>query len=222
MAPSHPYLRPVGLSIAGSVSPLDIQSSDTVSPLSEFRAPKDSPYITSVSLNPGQASITPARSHQSNLYSKPVSRNIFSSISRIPKLVAKCTNRRSISTPSTHDAPIPASASGPSPAQSYPMPNIQDHRGSVDGSLTPQPLNGPVPPNGPFASSLFKCTYSGCTAPPFQTQYLLKSHTYVHLSNRPHFCPVAECPRGLGGTGFKRKSEMIRHSLVHQSPRDIW
>ena len=128
----------------------------------------------------------------------------------------------SMSTPSTHEAPTPASASGPSPAQSYPTPNIQDHRGSVEGSSTPQLLNGPLPPNGPFTSSTFKCTYSGCTAPPFQTQYLLNSHANVHSSNRPHFCPVADCPRGPGGKGFKRKNEMIRHGLVHQSPGYIW
>lgn len=128
----------------------------------------------------------------------------------------------SVSTPSTYEASAPASVAGPSPAQSYPTPNVQDHRGSVEGSSTPQLLNGPLPPNGPFTSSTFKCTYSGCTAPPFQTQYLLNSHANVHSSNRPHFCPVAECPRGPGGKGFKRKNEMIRHGLVHQSPGYIW
>jgi hypothetical protein len=128
----------------------------------------------------------------------------------------------SMSTPSTYEASTPASIPGPSPAQSYPTPNVQDHRGSVDGSSTPQLLNGPLPPNGPFTSSTFKCTYSGCTAAPFQTQYLLNSHANVHSSNRPHFCPVPECPRGPGGKGFKRKNEMIRHGLVHQSPGYIW
>jgi hypothetical protein len=128
----------------------------------------------------------------------------------------------SMSTPSTHEASTPASIPGPSPAQSYPTPNVQDHRGSVEGSSTPQLLNGPLPPNGPFTSSTFKCTYSGCTAAPFQTQYLLNSHANVHSSNRPHFCPVADCPRGPGGKGFKRKNEMIRHGLVHQSPGYIW
>jgi hypothetical protein len=128
----------------------------------------------------------------------------------------------SMSTPSTYEASTPASIPGPSPAQSYPTPNVQDHRGSVDGSSTPQLLNGPLPPNGPFTSSTFKCTYSGCTAAPFQTQYLLNSHANVHSSNRPHFCSVADCPRGPGGKGFKRKNEMIRHGLVHQSPGYIW
>lgn len=128
----------------------------------------------------------------------------------------------STGTPSTYEGSTSASTSGPASVQSYPTPNVQDHRGSVEGSSTPQLLNGPLQANGPFTSSTFKCTYAGCTAAPFQTQYLLNSHANVHSSNRPHFCPVAECPRGPGGKGFKRKNEMIRHGLVHQSPGYIW
>ncbi|KAG9247832.1 hypothetical protein BJ878DRAFT_129113 [Calycina marina] len=63
-----------------------------------------------------------------------------------------------------------------------------------------------------------KCTFHGCTAAPFQTLYLLNSHTNVHSSNRPHYCRVQGCPRSEGGKGFKRKNEMIRHGLVHDSP----
>lgn len=44
------------------------------------------------------------------------------------------------------------------------------------------------------------------------------SHANVHSQDRPHFCPVEGCPRGLGGKGFKRKNEMMRHGLVHNSP----
>lgn len=44
------------------------------------------------------------------------------------------------------------------------------------------------------------------------------SHANVHSQTRPHFCPVRGCPRSEGGKGFKRKNEMIRHGLVHQSP----
>lgn len=62
------------------------------------------------------------------------------------------------------------------------------------------------------------CTFSGCTAAPFQTQYLLNSHANVHSSARPHYCPVIGCSRSEGGKGFKRKNEMIRHGLVHESP----
>ncbi|KAI1423807.1 hypothetical protein F5Y12DRAFT_755424 [Xylaria sp. FL1777] len=64
----------------------------------------------------------------------------------------------------------------------------------------------------------FICTFQGCTAQPFQTQYLLNSHANVHSSARPHYCPVKGCPRSEGGKGFKRKNEMIRHGLVHDSP----
>ena len=44
------------------------------------------------------------------------------------------------------------------------------------------------------------------------------SHANVHSQNRPHYCPVKTCSRSEGGKGFKRKNEMIRHGLVHQSP----
>ena len=64
--------------------------------------------------------------------------------------------------------------------------------------------------SAPFASGSYKCTYQGCTAAPFQTQYLLNSHMNVHSNTRTHFCPVKSCPRGPGGQGFKRKNEMIR------------
>ncbi|KAI8958987.1 hypothetical protein F5Y11DRAFT_19614 [Daldinia sp. FL1419] len=68
------------------------------------------------------------------------------------------------------------------------------------------------------AVGAFICTVQGCTAPPFQTQYLLNSHANVHSSARPHYCSVKGCPRSEGGKGFKRKNEMIRHGLVHDSP----
>lgn len=69
------------------------------------------------------------------------------------------------------------------------------------------------PPMGAFV-----CKFHGCTAPAFSTQYLLNSHANVHSSARPHYCPVKGCPRSEGGKGFKRKNEMIRHGLVHDSP----
>jgi hypothetical protein len=78
-------------------------------------------------------------------------------------------------------------------------------RMSIDGITNPQ-IGG------------FQCNYPGCTAQPFQTQYLLNSHANVHSSNRPHYCSVKGCPRSEGGKGFKRKNEMIRHGLVHDSP----
>lgn len=85
----------------------------------------------------------------------------------------------------------------------------------------PPPSTSMPPPATALSGTLpgsFGCNYPGCTAPPFQTQYLLNSHANVHSSDRPHYCPVAGCPRAEGGKGFKRKNEMIRHGLVHDSP----
>ncbi|KUJ12684.1 uncharacterized protein LY89DRAFT_687654 [Mollisia scopiformis] len=94
----------------------------------------------------------------------------------------------------------------PSTDQSGSTPAIMGiDRMSIDGITNPQ-IGG------------FQCTYPGCTAQPFQTQYLLNSHANVHSSNRPHYCSVKGCPRSEGGKGFKRKNEMIRHGLVHDSP----
>ena len=59
----------------------------------------------------------------------------------------------------------------------------------------------------------FQCTYPNCNAPPFATQYLLNSHANVHPGVHPHYCPVSRCPHSLGGKGFKRKNEMIRHGI---------
>ncbi|KAF8242712.1 hypothetical protein K440DRAFT_564559 [Wilcoxina mikolae CBS 423.85] len=90
--------------------------------------------------------------------------------------------------------------------------------------VAPSPPAPPPPPRnqraqtGPLAAGGFKCEYPDCKAQPFQTQYLLNSHANVHSSARPHYCPIKGCPRGEGGRGFKRKNEMIRHGLVHDSP----
>ncbi|KAH7063407.1 hypothetical protein B0J12DRAFT_563064 [Macrophomina phaseolina] len=95
-------------------------------------------------------------------------------------------------------------------------PRSDSHRMSIDGITHPNPAQiQHVPPHG---STGFKCDYPGCNAPPFQTQYLLNSHANVHSQARPHYCPVPGCSRGEGGKGFKRKNEMIRHGLVHDSP----
>ncbi|KAK6345814.1 hypothetical protein TWF730_010157 [Orbilia blumenaviensis] len=83
---------------------------------------------------------------------------------------------------------------------------------------TPKPGSIDSSQNSPTIAGGFRCTKDGCTATPFSTQYLLNSHANVHSEDRPHFCPVPGCSRGEGGKGFKRKNEMIRHGLVHQSP----
>lgn len=72
--------------------------------------------------------------------------------------------------------------------------------------------------SNPAEIGQYICKVEGCKAPPFQTQYLLNSHANVHSQARPHYCPVKGCPRSEGGKGFKRKNEMIRHGLVHDSP----
>lgn len=112
----------------------------------------------------------------------------FSGNHRMPGDQGSCT----ADTPSSDQ-----SSTGPS--------NAGLDRVSADGSISSQPGS-------------YVCTVSGCTAAPFQTQYLLNSHANVHSSARPHYCPVDGCPRGEGGMGFKRKNEMIRHGLVHESP----
>ncbi|KAL8694974.1 MAG: hypothetical protein Q9218_000446 [Villophora microphyllina] len=44
-----------------------------------------------------------------------------------------------------------------------------DHSAIESGRILP-----PLPGTGPLATGHFKCDFPGCTAPPFQTQYLLK------------------------------------------------
>lgn len=116
----------------------------------------------------------------------------------------------------------------------YSSPNM-----SNDGNSLSRPpndfhgSNGPESPNDSSAPSqaeqsaandgtsetgTYKCTFEGCLARPFQTQYLLNSHANVHSVERPHYCPVPNCPRSKTGQGFKRKNEMIRHGFVHKSP----
>ena len=103
-------------------------------------------------------------------------------------------NSSATETPSTdHSASTPATST-----------SITD-RMSIDGLTHPQ-------------VGAYVCKVPGCTAPPFQTQYLLNSHANVHSSARPHYCSVKGCSRAEGGKGFKRKNEMIRHGLVHDSP----
>ncbi|KAF3045498.1 hypothetical protein E8E12_008276 [Didymella heteroderae] len=92
---------------------------------------------------------------------------------------------------------------------------------SIDGAMASRQLPPPVGSGIQVQQNItgsYKCDTPGCTAAPFQTQYLLNSHMNVHSQTRPHFCPVKGCPRSEGGKGFKRKNEMIRHGLVHQSP----
>lgn len=100
------------------------------------------------------------------------------------------------STPSDHSVSTPATST-----------SVAD-RMSIEGLAFSNPAD----------HGQYTCTFEGCKALPFQTQYLLNSHANVHSQARPHYCPVQGCPRAEGGKGFKRKNEMIRHGLVHESP----
>jgi hypothetical protein len=85
-------------------------------------------------------------------------------------------------------------------------------------STTGAAIGGYSTGGGDARDHQYRCTFPGCNSAPFQTQYLLNFHASVHATARPHYCPVANCPRGEGGKGFKRKNEMIRHGLIHDSP----
>ena len=115
---------------------------------------------------------------------------------------------------------------------SSPLPGGESMEIDRAGRILPPLVPHPGPP---IINGHFRCKHEGCTAAPFQTQYLLKyalthlflcwqqltddsSHANVHSQSRPHYCPVPTCPRSEGGKGFKRKNEMIRHGLVHESP----
>lgn len=88
-----------------------------------------------------------------------------------------------------------------------------------EGSVITQATNGSITNSRNLMEhELYTCDVEGCKAPPFQTQHLLDSHANVHSHARPFYCPVRDCPRSVGGKGFKRKNEMIRHSLIHESP----
>ena len=131
-----------------------------------------------------------------------------------------------------HPRPTPSSFIGSSPGASH-MPPKSNSRASPPVSpklrildqqqqiLTPANFttdrrsidNVTSPKTGTFI-----CKSAGCNAAPFRTQYLLNSHANVHSSVRSHYCDVKDCRRSEGGKGFKRKSELVRHGLVHESP----
>ncbi|KAM7196021.1 metallothionein expression activator [Naviculisporaceae sp. PSN 640] len=126
-------------------------------------------------------------------------------------------------------SPSQSIASATSPGFHYTQPNGHyrppeyaspktDTPGSDQQGTTPATIADRMSIDGLTNQATYVCTFAGCTASPFQTQYLLNSHMNVHSSARPHYCPVPGCPRSEGGKGFKRKNEMIRHGLVHESP----
>ena len=125
---------------------------------------------------------------------------------------------------SSHSASTPATRQSPPLSVTTP----QSHHQDTDQESTPADteFSAILPAtselldvNGQPISGThgYVCTFPGCSAAPFQTQYLLNSHTNVHSNQRPHFCPVEGCSRGPGGQGFKRKNEMIRYVVLQSS-----
>ncbi|KAI9817991.1 MAG: hypothetical protein M1832_004512 [Thelocarpon impressellum] len=111
--------------------------------------------------------------------------------------------------------PPPTSGEGYAHGSNVASSDGQDAEMDMDGSPARPPQRQQTATS---PTAVFKCDYPGCPASPFPTQYLLNSHANVHSQDRPHYCPMPGCPHAEGGKGFKRKNEMIRHGLVHQSP----
>jgi hypothetical protein len=65
----------------------------------------------------------------------------------------------------------PSSQVGDSPSTDHPTPTEQ--RGGIKVERLSL-INGHPQPNEPHNSTGYKCPHPGCTAQPFQTQYLLK------------------------------------------------
>ncbi|KAH8700644.1 hypothetical protein BGW36DRAFT_291250 [Talaromyces proteolyticus] len=154
-------------------------------------------------------SLTPSQMPTPYSHSSPTSMKDMTGVSpaphsqyayRPPGLKSEMSNMSFLS----ESTPMAAPA-GKSPINSYPTPT--ETKPTEEGSEV-----------AVAGGNVYKCQYPGCTAAAFQTQYLLNSHANVHSQDRPHYCPVPGCPRGVSGKGFKRKNEMIRHGLVHDSP----
>lgn len=119
-----------------------------------------------------------------------------------------------VSATGSNSASTPASSAprhSPSNSAVTPQYHGSDHDSPGSEMTGPEDQSDESAQRSMSVSQGYTCPWPGCTAPPFQTQYLLNSHTNVHSNTRPHFCPVKDCPRGPGGQGFKRKNEMIRY-----------
>ncbi|KEF50860.1 uncharacterized protein A1O9_13089, partial [Exophiala aquamarina CBS 119918] len=83
----------------------------------------------------------------------------------------------------------PGSCATPTPSCSTSLPTLPEEEPLGEQAL-------PCLPTGTF-----RCACDGCNAIPCPTQ-----------------CMLSRCSRGVGGQGFKRRNELIRHGLVHNSP----
>lgn len=173
------------------------------------------PIEKDISLSPNQSTQCPTSPSSTVSHLPSISATHAS-----PPISPNDTYHRNL--PSGHSMASPGGLYGYPPG-SMPRGSSYDPRTGSDGDSAHSPsastqshmsIDGIT--SGPIGS--YVCTFDGCNAHPFQTQYLLNSHANVHSSARPHYCPVKGCSRSEGGKGFKRKNEMIRHGLVHDSP----
>ncbi|KAI1167845.1 hypothetical protein F5B18DRAFT_333346 [Nemania serpens] len=158
--------------------------------------------LSRLGTTPGNHTSPAASSNEAYRNSMPSPPNTQPALSPFP--YSSINNHRSSSGPDYSGSGAKSERSSISHILTPPTDRTVD-RMSIDSMTNPQ-------------VGQFICHYQGCNAQPFQTQYLLNSHANVHSSARPHYCPVKGCPRSEGGKGFKRKNEMIRHGLVHESP----
>ncbi|EXM12348.1 hypothetical protein FOTG_19151, partial [Fusarium oxysporum f. sp. vasinfectum 25433] len=91
---------------------------------------------------------------------------------------------------------------------SIPKTSASISSSSIPGHMTIDGVTNP----------LYRCTHSGCIMGPFRRSFELTSHMKVHSSERLYHCTVQGCPRNVKGEGFKRRSEMVKHGLTHNSP----
>ncbi|KAH8691921.1 hypothetical protein BGW36DRAFT_464526 [Talaromyces proteolyticus] len=125
----------------------------------------------------------------------------------------------SVSASSSRVIPPQRQTSGQLPTPYFNVEDMNQQLGSefnlqMAAPADKSPINNhPVP----VEAKVHKCTFPNCTAA-FTNKHSLSSHGAVHKDHRPHYCPVPGCERGVGGKGFKRKYDMDRHGLVHDSP----
>ncbi|KAK0904614.1 hypothetical protein LTR02_006926 [Friedmanniomyces endolithicus] len=191
------------------------------------------PFAGPIQTSPGSQYDYGARSPTSTI--SEVTHPVYGSRIQYTVQAAYYADRRRASVATDHPGPYALPASLPSAsstesqghASSTPDGYSTAYTTPTDQAVLGENMSRPVPilppPSGMPQNAMmvlggFECDWDGCTAPPFQTQYLLSSHRNVHSSTRPYVCPVEECPRSVGNKGFKRKNEMIRHGLVHNSP----
>ena len=96
------------------------------------------------------------------------------------------TSAASETSPTTYQLPVAStstsSTDGTSPS-TQPTP-IETHHLNIEANtpvILPPPISSSNQQISAHGGSGFKCNFAGCTAPPFQTQYLLK---FVHLSSK--------------------------------------